>query len=106
MRVFQKAFARMCSIIDRQIQDLAELNRSLEHRVEERTADLQRTLTELRTTQDQLVQSEKMAALGGMVAGVAHEINTPLGVGITAASLLADEAARIKARMDQASRTR
>jgi signal transduction histidine kinase len=48
------------------------------------------SLDTLEKTRDQLVQSEKMAALGGLVAGVAHEINTPVGVGVTAASFLKD----------------
>lgn len=51
----------------------------LEQQVAERTREIKRAFEELRESQEQLIQSEKMASLGQMVAGVAHEINTPLG---------------------------
>ncbi|MEM9535338.1 MAG: ATP-binding protein [Cyanobacteria bacterium P01_E01_bin.45] len=59
--------------------DQASLYANLEQKVEERTQELSTTLAELRRTQEGLVQSEKMAALGQLVAGIAHEINTPMG---------------------------
>ena len=75
--------------------DLEELNASLEDIVRERTADLetantalQARMKDLEQAQDELIRAEKLASIGELVAGVAHEINTPLGVGVTAASFL------------------
>ena len=84
-----------------------KLNSELEDKVTKRTAalkqsnqDLLSTLEELHQFQDQLVESEKMASLGDMVAGVAHEVNTPIGLGVTASTLLSDRLEEIKDAFD------
>ncbi|MFK5891918.1 MAG: transporter substrate-binding domain-containing protein [Pseudomonadota bacterium] len=56
---------------------------------------LKKTILNLKQTQEQLLASEKMAALGGLVAGVAHELNTPVGVGLTGISHLEDSTKNI-----------
>jgi signal transduction histidine kinase len=64
--------------INRANADLAVLNESLELRVSARTTELSGTLSDLKESQVQLVQAEKMSSLGQLVAGISHEINTPL----------------------------
>ena len=94
-------------------QELRQLNVDLDQRVRRRTAELEQanqaqaaTLNELRATQQYLVESEKIAAMTGVVAGVAHEINTPLGVGITAVTHLAESGEEIRTLVDDNRLTR
>lgn len=83
----------------RRIEDeIRELNATLEQRVIERTEELQQaneelalTLETLNKAQEELVRSEKLAALGSLVAGIAHELNTPIGNSLMVASTLADQ---------------
>ncbi len=72
------------------IRDLSELHH-LNKELETYTHRLEETVNELRDTQDQLVEAEKLASLGSLVAGIAHEINTPLGISVTSASSMHDE---------------
>ena len=78
--------------------EIREINATLEERVVERTEELQQaneelasTLNTLNMAQEELVRSEKLAALGSLVAGIAHELNTPIGNSLMVASTLADQ---------------
>lgn len=80
----------------------SEFLKTLEKKVEERTYNLnekneklKKTLKVLEATQEQLIQKEKMASLGNLVFGISHEVNTPLGICVTAASHLKEEAKKI-----------
>lgn len=75
--------------LEHERQDLSAevaLRKAREDQLGESHASLTQTIEDLRLAQQSLVQSEKMAALGGLVAGISHEINTPIGLGLTGAS--------------------
>lgn len=65
-----------------------DLRRHTEEELLTKQKELERYLDELSLAQERLVGTEKMAALGGLVAGITHDINTPIGIGVTAISFL------------------
>lgn len=99
----------------REVQEIVEVlaamaeqiqldRRELEDRVEERTADLSKAndelsnaMEQLTITQEKLVDQEKKSLVGQLVAGIAHEINTPLGICVTAGSTLSETLDNLKA---------
>lgn len=88
--------------------EIRQLNQDLEQKINDRTQalktsnqDLLNTLSTLHQYQNQIVETEKMASLGQMVAGVAHEVNTPIGLGVTASTLMQDKLAEIQKAFDE-----
>ncbi len=86
--------------------ELEVFNAELENIIEDRTYSLKvtnealgNTIETLKETQNQLVQAEKMASLGSLVAGISHEINTPVGISVTAASHIEEQLSELKSKL-------
>ncbi|WP_298371176.1 ATP-binding protein [Azospirillum sp.] len=88
--------AERLRFIERQAHQMEEIERT----VAERTQELRDALETLQRAQSELVRAENMAALGGMVAAMAHEINTPLGNGLTVATTLGDKITEFRALLE------
>ena len=100
--LFELFSGRISAEIEReeQQQELKDLNNNLESKVAHRTKELSDTLENLKATQDKMIAQERLASLGAMVAGVAHEINTPLGVAMLSGTNITDIAHSLNAKVE------
>lgn len=100
-------FGMLATRLDSMRDSLDQSVSRLEERVERRTDELQaanqrlqKTLEDLRRMQQSLVQSEKLASLGALVAGLSHELNTPIGTGVTIVNTIAERCADLRKQID------
>ena len=82
-------------------KDLTSHQSTLEENIVIRTKELSNTVEALKNAQSELIEAEKMISLGKLVAGVAHEINTPIGVSVTAASIIKDSTEEINLQLQK-----
>jgi signal transduction histidine kinase len=78
-----------------------DFDKKMEERVWMRTRELTETLENLKATQNQLIHSEKLVAISSMVTGVAHEINTPIGVALTGVSYLQEVGEMLESSLEK-----
>lgn len=87
----RQALLSLIAQLESRNDELTDANEHLEQRVVERTESLKKTLLTLEHAQEEIIQTEKLASLGRVVAGVAHELNTPIGNALMVASTLQSE---------------
>jgi signal transduction histidine kinase len=81
-------------------EKLKRVNLELEERVVQRTKELEESYIKLQNTKEKLVEAEKLASMGEVIAGIAHEMNTPIGVGITTVSFIQNMLQRRKGEIN------
>lgn len=84
----------------RELRQENENRQYIEDELRKRNRELADSMETLQMAKDQLVESERMASLGGLVAGIAHDVNTPLGVGVTAASFMQERIKNLQSSFD------
>ncbi len=111
--LFFKEINQIISVLSEMAERIQQDQQKLEDRVQQRTEDLQEAYNDVASTneqlkqmQNQLVESEKMSQLGQLVAGVAHEINTPVGIAVTASTSLKDRIEQIESEFEQGQLTK
>jgi len=87
-------------INQRELRQENENRQFIEDELRKRNSELATSMETIQMAKDQLVESERMASLGGLVAGIAHDVNTPLGVSVTATSFLQDRVKKLQRDYD------
>ena len=87
-------------INQRELRQENENRQFIEDELRKRNSELATSMETIQMAKDQLVESERMASLGGLVAGIAHDVNTPLGVSVTATSFLQDRVKKLQSAYD------
>ncbi len=105
--MLDKLASTRLSLLESQFQlqaandELKDFNRTLEQQVEERTHSIREMLASLTRARDDLMEAEKMASLGNLVAGLTHEVNTPIGICVTAVSSLEQQTRELLDRLQR-----